>query len=37
MLYEVLKPVPDLKRCEYVMLETLSGKFNVSLQVTYVT
>ena len=25
------------KKCEYVMLETLIGKFNVILQVTYVT
>ena len=38
MLQEVLKPVPDFKKeCEYVMLETLSGKFNVILRVTYVT
>ena len=25
------------KKCEYVMLETLSGKLNGILQVTYVT
>ena len=33
----ILKPVRELKKCEYVMLDTLSGKFNVILQVTYVT
>ena len=26
-----------LKKCEYVRFETLSGKFNVILPVTYVT
>ena len=35
---DTTKPVPDLKKkCEYVMLETLSGKFNVILRVTYIT
>ena len=29
--------MPDLKKCEYVMLETLSGNLNVILHVTYVT
>ena len=37
MLLEVLKALPNLKKCEYDMLETLSGKFNVILRVTYVT
>ena len=36
VIYEVLKHVPDLKKCEYVMLDTLSGKLNVILRVAYI-